>query len=276
MNANPSYDTLGEVNKRLQELGLQAIDVISAQEITKEMPKTRFVQALKEANENTGAMNFLRRLIASKNKAAQPQKPQAPAPAQAPSTGQNSMPANQHDQAPAAAQQHAAPPQRQPEERNTGPSSNKEYVSHHVYGGKAALCWNVDETRAGEPTIRLEAAKSIGERQYDWSSKIAIQFTRDELTCTLAVLTGALEKIEGKNHGVGDQAGKGFEIADQGKNFFVRVYAPNAGACAVPMTPEDAFTVCSILLKQMQKGKPWLTAQDLISLSHRIVGRMKR
>lgn len=275
MNAHLNYDTLGDVNKRLRELGLQAIDVFVAQEITKEMPRSRFVQALREANDNTGAMNFLTRLIASKS----PARNQAP-------SGRQASPSAASSAAMPEAPQREEPPMPEPERSyneadNSTPAEGgsarvKDYLSHHVYGGKAALCWNVDETRAGEPTIRLEAARSIGERKYDWSTKIGIQFTRDELTVTLAVLTGALDKVEGKNHGIGDQAGKGFEIVDQGKNFFVRVFAPNAGACAVPMTPEDAFTVCSILLKQMQQGKPWLNAQDLIALAHRIVGRMKR
>lgn len=273
MNAHLNYDTLGDVNKRLRELGLQAIDVFVAQEITKEMPRSRFVQALREANDNTGAMNFLTRLIASKKaKAGVPARNQAHAGGQA-SPSAASMPEAPQREVPPAHEHNNADSSTP---ADGGAARVKEYLSHHVYGNKAALCWNVDETRAGEPTIRLEAAKSIGERKYDWSTKIAIQFTRDELTVTLAVLTGALDKVEGKNHGIGDQAGKGFEIVDQGKNFFVRVFAPNAGACAVPMTPEDAFTVCSILLKQMQQGKPWLNAQDLIALAHRIVGRMKR
>lgn len=277
MNAHLNYDTLGDVNRRLHELGLQAIDVFVAQEITKEMPRSRFVQALREANDNTGAMNFLTRLISSKVKAKDPARNQAPSDRQAspPEASSAAMPeASRRDEPPMPEQSYNNSGNSAPAEG--GAPRVKEYLSHHVYGGKAALCWNVDETRAGEPTIRLEAAKSIGERKYDWSTKIAIQFTRDELTVTLAVLTGALDKVEGKNHGIGDQAGKGFEIVDQGKNFFVRVFAPNAGACAVPMTPEDAFTVCSILLKQMQQGKPWLDAQDLIALAHRIVGRMKR
>ncbi|KRW83764.1 hypothetical protein [Marinobacter sp. P4B1] len=274
MNA-VKYETLSEVNERLVELGLQKISPQQAAEIQKAAPKSRLVQALREASSNTGAMNFLRRLIPA-NQGSQNAPQTAPAanqsgPQQRQSSSQPAR-AHQGNNPPASNRpQNQAPAQPQGERRG-----DKDYTSHHVYGGKAALTWSADETRNGEPTIRLEGAKSIGERQYDWSNKIAVQFTRDELTCAVATLTGALPKMEGKNHGVGDQTGKGFEIVDQGTNFFVKVFAPNAGVCAVPMTPEDAFTVTSIILKQMRKGKPWLSGQDLIMLAARTVGRMKK
>src|SRR5690554_1616002 len=274
MNA-VKYDTLNDVNQRLIELGLNKISPAQAAEIQKAAPKSRLVQALREAPSNTGAMNFLRRLIPA-NGSVQSAPEQAQAASQnAPQQRQNHNPpaqAQRNSQPPAGNRQHAQGPS-QPQGEKRG---DKDYTSHHVYGGKAALTWSADETRNGEPTIRLEGAKAVGERQYDWSSKIAVQFTRDELTCAVATLTGALPKMEGKNHGVGDQTGKGFEIVDQGKNFFVKVFAPNAGVCAVPMTPEDAFTVTSIILKQMRKGKPWLSGNDLIMLAARTVGRMKK
>lgn len=269
------YETLSDVNKRLVELGLSKISPSQAEEIQKAAPKSRLVQALREAPSNTGAMNFLRRLIPA-NSSVQVAPQKAPAPSQ------NALQQRQNQDPPAQVQKESVAPSgnrpqaqapHHPQEERRG---DRDYTSHHVYGGKAALTWSADETRNGEPTIRLEGAKAVGERQYDWSSKIAVQFTRDELTCAVATLTGALPKMEGKNHGVGDQTGKGFEIVDQGTNFFVKVFAPNAGVCAVPMTPEDAFTVTSILLKQMRKGKPWLSGQDLIMLAARTVGRMKK
>lgn len=148
-------------------------------------------------------------------------------------------------------------------------------MSHHVYGGKAALCWDVDETKNGDATIRLEAAKAIGERKYDWGNKITIQLTRDELPCVAAVFLGILPRTEGKNHGVGDQQGKGFEIEHQGNKLFIKVFAPQKPPCAVPVSPEDAFTVAGLLVRQIRKGKPWLSGNDIMAMLRAIIGRMK-
>ena len=156
-----------------------------------------------------------------------------------------------------------------------GQSGEREFVSHHVYGGKAALCWDVDQTKNGDHTIRLEATKAIGERKYDWSSKITIQLTRDELPCVAAVFLGILPRTEGRNHGIGDQQGKGFEIEHQGNKLFIKVFAPNKPPCAVPVSPEDAFTVASLLVRQIRKGKPWLSGNDIMSMLRAIIGRMK-
>lgn len=156
-----------------------------------------------------------------------------------------------------------------------GQDGEREYMSHHVYGGKAALCWDVDQTRNGDSTIRLEAAKVIGERKYDWSNKITIQLTRDELPCVAAVFLGILQRTEGRNHGVGDQQGKGFEIEHQGNKLFVKVFAPQRPPCAVPISPEDAFTVASLLVRQIRKGKPWLSGNDIMTMLRAIIGRMK-
>ena len=50
-----------------------------------------------------------------------------------------------------------------------------------IYGGKAALCVETDDTRQNEPTLRLEAALATAPNIFDWKQKIAIQLTADEL-----------------------------------------------------------------------------------------------
>ena len=46
-------------------------------------------------------------------------------------------------------------------------------ASFHVYGGKAALCFEADLTRNEVHTIALDAATATGPKQYNWGKKFA-------------------------------------------------------------------------------------------------------
>jgi len=259
-NSHEQYGTLGEVNARLEMLGFAKIGGGQAQTILGQVPRHRLVNALKKAHVDEGARRFLETLIpVASNEPSHGQQRQQTAEHSAQQQGGNNPPPRQHAERPA--------PQ--------GQGAEREFISHHVYGGKAALCWDVDKTKNGDDTIRLEAAKAIGERKYDWSSKISIQLTRDELPCVAAVFLGILPETDGRNHGVGDQQGKGFEIQHQGNKLFVKVFAPQKPPCAVPVSPEDAFTVASLLVRQIRKGKPWLSGNDIMTMLRAIIGRMK-
>ncbi|UJF20234.1 hypothetical protein L0B53_19045 (plasmid) [Vibrio sp. SS-MA-C1-2] len=77
-------------------------------------------------------------------------------------------------------------------------------------------------------TITIEAASSLsdGSRAFDWSDKIIIRLTSNELPLFIATCFGFLSSIKFGNHGVGDRKGKFFGIAHQGKNLFVQVGQP--------------------------------------------------
>lgn len=306
-SSRDQYGTLGEVNARLKMLGFSAIGSEKAQTILNQIPRHRLVSALQKAHVDQGARRFLETLIPIASNDPEPVPPSNPQPAQRPAPQQSvaNPPPSQSAQssAPQGQRQNNAPPPQAAYQQDQGsrPSQNRgstpnqgnsnrnapsqqtqqgqgddrEFISHHVYGGKAALCWDVDKTKNGDYTLRLEAAKAVGERQYDWSNKITIQLTRDELPCVAAVFLGILPKAEGKNHGVGDQQGKGFEIEHQGNKLFVKVFAPQKPPCAVPVSPEDAFTVASLLVRQIRKGKPWLSGNDIMTMLRAIIGRMK-
>lgn len=299
------YSTLGEVNARLKMLGFSQIGSQQAKSILGNVPRHRLVTALAQAHVNDGARRFLETLIPSAQHAPQTNEQngqQQPAQSNANHQGGQSMPPRSNapsqpsqpgpanNSPPAQGQQtQSRPPQSNrgyaeggnqsrnppPQTGRAGRNDEREFISHHVYGGKAALCWDVDQTKNGDPTIRLEAARSVGERKFDWASKITIQLTRDELPCVAAVFLGILGSTEGRNHGVGDQQGKGFEIQHQGNKLFVKVFAPNQSPCAVPVSPEDAFTVASLLVRQIRKGKPWLSGNDIMTMLRAIIGRMK-
>ena len=93
-------------------------------------------------------------------------------------------------------------------------------VRCRVYGGKAALCIETDETRQGEPTLRIEAARATAPREYDWRQKLALQLTREELPVIAATVLGLLPRCAYNNHGPNQD--KGLEIVHQGTHLFVR------------------------------------------------------
>lgn len=83
-------------------------------------------------------------------------------------------------------------------------------------------------------TFRLEAAGSnnSGNRTYDWSKKVIIQLTSDELPLFIGVCLGHFHSIKFGNHGVGNNGKKFFEFEHQGGNGFIKIgqFDPNGGS----------------------------------------------
>lgn len=137
-------------------------------------------------------------------------------------------------------------------------------LSIHVYGGKAALCFEVDVTRNGSPTIALDAAQALGGQHYNWSKKTRLQLTRAELPVVTAVLLGVLPRCEFKNHGV--DKSKGFSLERQGPKVFIKVFAKDEGVKAVPVEAPDVFYVAGIFISQLQKTFPGIDASGIAAL----------
>jgi hypothetical protein len=288
--------SLKEFNDVLVQLGLPALSQDQMTRLRADQPRDRLVKALNLARTDTGAREFLRRNLervgAIANQAPQQAAPAAPQesfqPSPAPVQRQDppqTPPPEDYRQGHGEARP-AAPSQQRPQEQtrtDQGRSGNRlqdENLSHHVYGGKAALCFETDTTRGGEDgknaifTICLDGAASTAPRKYDWKNKVRVQLTRDELPQATAVLMGMMPFFEGKNHG--PQNDKGFSIEDQGDKFFVRVFAKDVPVKAVPMTPEDAFYVAQLFVRQLRKNAPWLSGQDLMTLLKTVVANRKQ
>ncbi|WP_197513429.1 hypothetical protein [Acidihalobacter aeolianus] len=145
----------------------------------------------------------------------------------------------------------------------------KEYgLSMHVYGGSAALCFEEDETRGSErkdgvATLQIHAAKATGVRQYNWTNKIIIQLTRNELPIVAAIFLGLMKACEFKSHG--PDKDKGFSIDHQVEKIFIKVWRKGM-SCAVPVELPDAYHVSTLLMRQLQKNAPWLSAGEVMSL----------
>jgi hypothetical protein len=147
-------------------------------------------------------------------------------------------------------------------------------LSRHVYGAKAALCFEPDETRFGIHTVCIEAADASGPKQYDWGNKIRVQLTRDELPVVTAVLFGWLPRCEYKNHG--EDNSKGFSLEDQGDKLFMRVFARGRQVKAVPIPPEDAFYLAQLFLGQMKKNAPGLSGGEILTTLRQVLAARKR
>lgn len=140
--------------------------------------------------------------------------------------------------------------------------------SFHVYGAKTALCFSECLTRQDEKaTVMVEAAKSRGD-SYDWATKLSLMFTVAELPLVLGLFMGYLDVLELKGHG--KQNEKAVTLANQGNQFFISMIARGQPPRAAPMLAKDSYPVITMLLRQMGKNDPNLSADLILSITRRI------
>lgn len=262
---------LNELNTRFANIGLAIhVDPAGAAQLKNTASRERVLHALSrvENHNDAGARVFLEKTLRAAGVAAtngsNGQPPQASSQRPPQATPRNEAPAQ-----PAATTQH--PPERPAVRRSAPPyvhdaaqaggnaescAERRPRPQHHVYGGRAALTFELDETPAGAPTVALDGANSIGERKFDWQNKVRIQFTTRELPVVAATLLGILPQCQFSNHGPAND--KGFEIAWQSErqSFFVKVWQGKGNLRAVPMPREDAFYAAQLVLRAIQQGSP--------------------
>jgi len=146
---------------------------------------------------------------------------------------------------------------------NGNSSSEREYLSHHVYG-KDALCFQVDKTKGEFFTIRIDGAKAAGGNRKNWDNKISIQLTKAELPIVMGVLMRVREKCEFKAHGPNKD--KGFSLEVQGENVFCRMFAKDKPVVNVPIPYSDRVHTVALFYRQVQKSYPWLDCMGISAL----------
>jgi len=162
------------------------------------------------------------------------------------------------------------PPQQNIETKNTPP---REFLpGHHVYGKKSGIYFVCDISRSNNHTMAIEGADSTGPKAYNWTTKTRVQLTANELPVVSAVFCGLLKECEFKNHGVGSN--KGFTIKNQGNSFFCSIYEKGKPIKATPIFAEDGFHVRNLLLMQLQKANPGLSA-DMLLHSLKVLAKQK-
>jgi len=140
--------------------------------------------------------------------------------------------------------------------------------SFHVYGAKTALCFSECFTKQGEKaTVMIEAAKSKGD-SYDWGDKLSLMLTVSELPIVLGLFMGYLDVLEIKGHG--KQNEKAVTFANQGNQFFITMIARGQGPRAAPMLAKDSYPVITMLLRQMGKNDPSLSADLILQITKRV------
>jgi hypothetical protein len=266
--------TLAQINEMLNGAGFPIINPQRVHALQELAPRERIIRAIKAAKHDPGARTFLSGLFqqagitldvppatpsqAGYQEPPAPAQPAMPQQSYPPATGRHSsgqQPIQNSNEGYANGGQGNDSPRMNPEDR----------MSVHVYGGKAALCFEADITKGGVPTIALDAATATAPRQYDWTRKVRLQMTRHELPVVAAVLLGVMPSCEFKNHGQDNS--KGFSIErQQGGKVYIKVFAKNEGVRGVPVMAPDVFYVTALLMRQLQKANPWLDGTSLMSL----------
>ncbi|WP_150306322.1 hypothetical protein [Pseudomonas saliphila] len=247
--------TLGDINQRLNRAGLPTIPRERLREIISPAVRDRFIRSVFLADQDTESLKFIKGTLRAAGLI------DGLSPAQPP-LSDDMPPAQAANDSPALGSASCQTPSHG---RESASSEDQGWESLHVYGGRAALCFNADITKSGNETIALDAASSTGPKTYDWKQKIRIQLTKAELPVVAAVLLGVRGKCEFKNHGQNNDKGFSLERQDGGK-VFVSVFAKGQSAKAVPILAPDVLWVTAIVLQQLQKNCPDIDSMGIITL----------
>lgn len=246
---------LREVNRQLHSLGLPALTETGVIELTAQAPKQRILSAVKRAAHNaSSAKDWLRTIFSRAGLLGD----------------QHALVHKSSDAGEGGPPEPARPADPPAQQTEPARGQKRDWYSVHVYGGKAALCFEEDTTRRGVPTIALDAATGSN-REYNWSDKVRVQLTVRELPHLAAVLAGYSSGCKYFGHGEGND--KGFEIQHQGSKLFVRVWAKERPVRAVPVEPGDVYLIYELVIRQLRLRAKWMGSADIQAML-RSIGRM--
>lgn len=178
-------------------------------------------------------------------------------PAQQPAPAQQSRPLQPTPEQ--TAQQSASIPAPTPDQGN----EDRMFVTHHVYGGKAALDFKLSETRRdASPTISIDGAPAQGKNNYDWSKKTTLQVTLNDLPSVAAVFFGLMKSIELRHYGANND--KSIKLEHQGDKIFVQMSATEFSV-QVPVPPGDAFQIRNLFLRQLMAKHPEVGVEGILA-----------
>lgn len=294
MNDYKDPTTIGEINARLIDLGIQkrltpvSLEHLFAGATTENTAgRQRVMHALRlAANANTpgslNAVSFLTKQVESAVTKAR-ETDRSPVASRAQSQPDNVTPFDRNARQPIAAVDDDvanAPDEDEAPSRGARQSTNGQEQESVVrmqvkaFGRKAAFCAESDVTRRGVPTVRFELATAIGEKQFDWTNKLAIQLTQDEIIEAAAVLFGFAPQVEFKNHG--DQ-GKWLSIENQGNTMCIRGGATQQANSLrlVPIGIGRTTALAALLVAQLDKSLFGAGSNGtLLALLGRVAGTM--
>ena len=141
----------------------------------------------------------------------------------------------------------------------------------HIYGGAAALTVSPGKNKGGCAVVFIDAAEANQPRQYDWSNKITLMLTPEEMVVVLAVVTGGVRGASFNHHG--KTKDKWMQIQHQGPNLFIKVGQANL-VRAIPLGPADAFKLAALLTSQIKCNVPEGARADVAYLVRSTVAPM--
>ena len=155
--------------------------------------------------------------------------------------------------------------------------TTQDRVQCKAYGNRAAITVETAETEAGIPTVRFEFAPVLGNgdsaspddtsadkpgKAYDWSKKLIIQLTADEVPQLLAVLYGFAPGTQFSNHG--QSRVKWMSLENQEKSIYMRAGDKDVPILVIPVSsPNSIMQIANIAMLVARKRYRALTGDDI-------------
>ena len=194
--------------------------------------------------------------------------------------------------APSAARRGTATPERHAAPASVGSTSRSvlDRVQCKAYGNRAAITVETAETEAGIPTVRFEFAPVLGNgdsghpddastdkpgKAYDWSKKLIIQLTADEVPQLLAVLYGFAPSAQFSNHG--QSKVKWMSLENQEKSIYMRAGDKDVPILVIPVSsPNSIMQIANIAILVARKRYHGLTTDDIrLLVKNQVAQRVK-
>ncbi len=118
----------------------------------------------------------------------------------------------------------------------------------HIYGGSAALCLEGTTRSKGEFTVNIDVAPKPDGRIVDWSRKITLQLSHNELIIVTGIMLGYAQA-----HQCG-RPEKGINISRQQGSVYVSASAGAGQMFGVPLKPGDTARAADFLLARIVSG----------------------
>lgn len=146
-------------------------------------------------------------------------------------------------------------------------------MAHHVYGVKAAICFEPTTISATDPereepfhTLMIEMAEAQSRKRFDWERKISIRLTRRELPLFAAWLLGWCPALEFSGHGQGND--KVLHLEDQASHLFVRL-RQGRRLLAAQIGGEEVAAIGCMVMKALHLNAPYMDSQAHLHLVKR-------
>jgi hypothetical protein len=141
----------------------------------------------------------------------------------------------------------------------------------HIYGATAALTVTAGRNRNGDAVLFIDAAPATSPRYFDWTRKLRLMLTPNEIIVALAVAIGDLPSATFKHHGTAKD--KWVELKHQASHLFIKI-AQGQTVHAVPVGPADTFKLAALLTAQIQSNVPAAAQAGVIALVRTTVAKM--